>query len=53
MLPKSKEDGLKELRNWDLWGPLILCLLLALTLGMQPNAKSSSLFGKFKIYKKK
>jgi len=25
-------DTVKELRNWDLWGPLFLCLLLAITL---------------------
>ena len=46
MMPKSKEDGLDKLRDWDLWGPLFLCLMLALTLGMQPNSNSSSLFGK-------
>mmetsp|Transcript_2268 Transcript_2268/g.2569 ORF Transcript_2268/g.2569 Transcript_2268/m.2569 type:complete len:194 (+) Transcript_2268:149-730(+) len=33
LLPRvSSEDTLKELRNWDLWGPLILCLVLAVTL---------------------
>jgi len=26
----SPEQTLKELRNWDLWGPLLLCLLLAM-----------------------
>lgn len=26
----SQEDTLKALRNWDLWGPLLLCLTLAL-----------------------
>ena len=34
LLPKFREEGGKELRNWDLWGPLLLCLLLALTLGI-------------------
>jgi len=32
MIPK---DTAKELRNWDLWGPLILCLLLASTLSFR------------------
>lgn len=26
----SPEQTLKELRNWDLWGPLLLCLVLSL-----------------------
>ena len=25
-------DSKAELRNWDLWGPLVLCLVLAITL---------------------
>uniref|UniRef100_A0A7S4UT54 Protein YIPF n=1 Tax=Guillardia theta TaxID=55529 RepID=A0A7S4UT54_GUITH len=29
-LPGS--DSKKELKNWDLWGPLFLCLILAITL---------------------
>ncbi len=28
--PKMREEKAKELRRWDLWGPLLLCLLLAL-----------------------
>mmetsp|Transcript_10077 Transcript_10077/g.12573 ORF Transcript_10077/g.12573 Transcript_10077/m.12573 type:complete len:192 (+) Transcript_10077:310-885(+) len=33
LLPRvSSEDTLRELRNWDLWGPLILCMVLAVTL---------------------
>jgi len=28
-------DHIKELRNWDLWGPLLLCLLLATTLSFK------------------
>jgi len=28
-------DTVKELRNWDLWGPLFLCLLLATTLSIR------------------
>ncbi len=27
--PKMKAESAKELRKWDIWGPLLLCLLLA------------------------
>lgn len=37
LLPRFREEGGKELRNWDLWGPLLLCLLLAFTLGLGSN----------------
>eukprot|EP00761_Pharyngomonas_kirbyi_P012568 gb/GECH01012595.1/.p1 GENE.gb/GECH01012595.1/~~gb/GECH01012595.1/.p1 ORF type:complete len:204 (+),score=28.79 gb/GECH01012595.1/:1-612(+) len=40
MLPQG-ETTKKELRNWDLWGPLFLCLFLAIILGF--NAKSDQL----------
>lgn len=26
----SESEALKELRNWDLWGPLLLCLVLSM-----------------------
>ena len=28
--PKMQQEKAKELRKWDLWGPLLLCLTLAL-----------------------
>lgn len=28
LLPFSYEEKLAELRNWDLWGPLIFCILM-------------------------
>lgn len=28
------ENRLKEVRDWDLWGPLLICLLLAVTLSL-------------------
>ena len=35
MIPRlNDEEKSKELRDWDLWGPLILCLMLALTLSI-------------------
>mmetsp|Transcript_2192 Transcript_2192/g.2479 ORF Transcript_2192/g.2479 Transcript_2192/m.2479 type:complete len:194 (+) Transcript_2192:150-731(+) len=33
LLPRAtSEETLRELRNWDLWGPLLLCMVLAVTL---------------------
>ncbi|OMJ65272.1 hypothetical protein SteCoe_38650 [Stentor coeruleus] len=38
MIPKISEDEKsKELRDWDLWGPLLLCLMLALTLSLSSD----------------
>ena len=39
--PKFSEgaDGMNELRNWDLWGPLILCFWLALMLAIGSDEK--------------
>ena len=28
--PKVQKDKAKQLKNWDLWGPLLFCLTLAL-----------------------
>ena len=36
-------SGEKELRDWDLWGPLLLCLVLALTLGSGAQESQSGL----------
>jgi len=33
-----RADNNNELRNWDLWGPLILCLFLAILLGLSNKA---------------
>ena len=34
MIPFSSEDRVHELRNWDLWGPLIFCLVLTCFISM-------------------
>lgn len=39
----SEEKG-KELRNWDLWGPLLLCLMLALTISISTDKKEDVVF---------
>ncbi|CAG9319873.1 YIPF6_2 [Blepharisma stoltei] len=42
LIPKSAEqEKAKQLRDWDLWGPLLLCLLLALTLSISSTTGSS------------
>lgn len=30
LIPKASEDNINELRDWDLWGPLLFCLILAM-----------------------
>ena len=30
MLPQHREKSIKYLRKWDLWGPMLICLLFAL-----------------------
>jgi len=32
LLPRRTDASMRELRNWDLWGPLILCMLLSAAL---------------------
>ncbi|KAH9248555.1 hypothetical protein BASA81_013739 [Batrachochytrium salamandrivorans] len=48
VLPRinDQEDTMKELRNWDLWGPLLLCLTLSLILSSTTKDadQSSTLF---------
>ena len=32
LLPKHQQQVSNELKHWDLWGPLIICLFFAITL---------------------
>ena len=44
ILPKmSGEETLKSLRDWDLWGPMFLCLALAIILSLHANSGKVSL----------
>mmetsp|Transcript_28043 Transcript_28043/g.24749 ORF Transcript_28043/g.24749 Transcript_28043/m.24749 type:complete len:168 (+) Transcript_28043:248-751(+) len=45
MNPKSRDEGVKELRNWDLWGPLLLCLALAFVLSFKAKEGADTIFG--------
>ncbi|CAD8088415.1 unnamed protein product [Paramecium primaurelia] len=42
IIPRMKETQGRKLRNWDLWGPLLLSLLLAMTLGINSNQSCTS-----------
>ena len=37
------ESVLEKLREWDLWGPLLVCLLLSMTLGIKSDQESASM----------
>jgi len=39
----NNEEKSKQLRNWDLWGPLVFTILLSLTLSFG-NKEKGSLF---------
>ncbi|KAH7829493.1 putative Yip1 domain member 6 protein [Monocercomonoides exilis] len=43
LIPSRRKDLQKELRNWDLWGPLLICLTLACCLvGTKSSKKDPS-----------
>jgi len=46
LLPMTAEaDTLRELRDWDLWGPLLLCLVLSvITSSGAPDGQKSLVF---------
>jgi len=45
LYPRRKGSGREVLRDWDLWGPLILCLLLGIMLSISaPPAQSLGVF---------
>merc|ERR1712226_935887 len=41
---KHEENDAKELKNWDLWGPFALCLILAITLSVQHGRQVDTIF---------
>ncbi|KZS88059.1 Yip1-domain-containing protein [Sistotremastrum niveocremeum HHB9708] len=45
LYPRRTGSGREVLRDWDLWGPLILCLLLGIMLSINaPHSQSLSIF---------
>ena len=43
LIPTNDDRNESELRNWDLWGPLLLCLLLACTMSFGSSDEDSAL----------
>ena len=44
MVPRTMiKEKAKQLRDWDLWGPLVLCLALSLCLSFSANTDDGSL----------
>ena len=42
-MPKvSEQEALNELKNWDLWGPLLLCLVLSIDLAFRAPANEAN-----------
>mmetsp|Transcript_89377 Transcript_89377/g.157730 ORF Transcript_89377/g.157730 Transcript_89377/m.157730 type:complete len:281 (+) Transcript_89377:65-907(+) len=43
MMPVAKAEKAAKLKDWDLWGPLVLCLALGLTIASQaPDSEQAS-----------
>ena len=42
-LQRASDDKSREIRNWDLWGPFIFCLALAVALSSSSNADQKTL----------
>jgi hypothetical protein len=49
MIPHKTDSSMSELRNWDLWGPLLLCMTLAITLSWGNKDPSTVFAGVFVI----
>eukprot|EP00298_Acanthocystis_sp_HF-20_P000020 c10017_g1_i1.p1 GENE.c10017_g1_i1~~c10017_g1_i1.p1 ORF type:complete len:186 (+),score=33.37 c10017_g1_i1:51-608(+) len=43
MDPRTKNEVKKQLRDWDLWGPLVLCLCLSIILSSRAPTDQTSL----------
>ena len=48
ILPQAADEQTRQLRDWDLWGPLVICILLAFTLSVSgggglPSEESGSI----------
>jgi hypothetical protein len=41
-LSDADREVIRSLRDWDLWGPLVLCLVLAVALSLRAPARQSS-----------
>lgn len=51
LLPRHKEQATNELKHWDLWGPLIICLFFSITLSLvSSNDKIEDFINVFIIF---
>ena len=37
MLPGDREEAVARLKDWDLWGPLLICFVFSLAIGIEAN----------------
>jgi len=44
LIPKMESERKNEMRHWDLWGPLLLCLMLAITLSLSTKEGADIVF---------
>lgn len=42
MMPQAREDKAQGLKQWDLWGPLFLCLALGIMLSLQAESSNQA-----------
>lgn len=42
IIPIGDTSKRRELKNWDLWGPLVLCILLAVTLSIKSSSEAGA-----------
>lgn len=38
MLPGDRSAAIEKLKEWDLWGPLVICLIFALSIAIEANS---------------
>ena len=44
LIPRTNVDNSKQLRDWDLWGPLIICILLSCIIGYGSDSDKGLIF---------
>lgn len=38
MLPGDRDEAVAKLKDWDLWGPLGICFVFSLAIGIEANS---------------
>lgn len=44
LIPRSNADNSKQLRDWDLWGPLLICILLSVIISYGTTQDTGFIF---------